>query len=224
MANKLFDAVIKLAPGKLKYKLKKIRLARSLMVSEKSYLVKTGYIHSMLNWSLKGQDGNYTPWMNYGIIAFFKKHLHSEIRVFEYGSGASTFFFAERCKSINSVEHDEDWYQQVGNDISNLENASLRLIALDDNYPKAIEDEHSEFDMVIVDGRKRVACAENALPFLSKSGVVILDDSNRDRYQSLFPFYEGHGFRHLTFEGLKPTALKNVTTTIFYRSDNCLNI
>ena len=223
MLNGLYDRLIKVSSGGLKRRLIRFRLARSLMTSDNSYLNQTGYLDSKVNSSLKDAKGEYIPWMNYPIVAFFKKHLHKNIKVFEYGSGASTFFFAERCKSVVSIEHDQGWYEHVSKEINTLKNVDLKLVALDADYDKAIEKE-GKFDFVVVDGRKRVECATHALDFLTEEGVVILDDSNRERYQSLFPFFENNGFRHLTFEGLKPTGFKNVTTTVFYRTNNCLNI
>ncbi len=33
--------------------------------------------------------------------------------LFEFGSGNSTLFFAERVKNVISVEHNKEWYQIV---------------------------------------------------------------------------------------------------------------
>lgn len=54
-------------------------------------------------------------------------------------------------------------------------------------YCDTILDYPSEsFDFVCVDGRARVECAINALDRLKPGGVLILDNSERAKYRSLF--------------------------------------
>ncbi len=53
------------------------------------------------------------PWITFSAIDFLKKISHSEMRIFEYGSGGSTFFWASRVKYINSVEHDRSWFETI---------------------------------------------------------------------------------------------------------------
>ena len=53
------------------------------------------------------------PWLTFGAIQFLTSHIASTHRVFEYGSGGSTFFFSARAGSVVSVEHDVEWFRQV---------------------------------------------------------------------------------------------------------------
>jgi hypothetical protein len=53
------------------------------------------------------------PWLTFKTIDFLDKHVNCKSLVFEYGSGGSTFFFADRAKKIISVEHDKIWFQAV---------------------------------------------------------------------------------------------------------------
>ncbi len=53
------------------------------------------------------------PWMTFSAIDFLKKVSHSEMHIFEYGSGGSTFFWALRVKHITSVEHDKSWFEKI---------------------------------------------------------------------------------------------------------------
>ena len=50
------------------------------------------------------------------------------------------------------------------------------------------------------------------------------DDSQRDRYSPAFDIGTNAGFRRLDFPGLRPTGVRESTTTLFYRADNCLGI
>jgi len=53
------------------------------------------------------------PWMTYRCIAFLEKIVMKDWKIFEYGSGGSTLFFAERCGELVSVEHDAEWGKAV---------------------------------------------------------------------------------------------------------------
>lgn len=54
-----------------------------------------------------------SPWMVFTAIDFLKQWLKKDMKVFEYGSGGSTIFFADRVRSVISVEHDAAWYKVV---------------------------------------------------------------------------------------------------------------
>jgi len=53
------------------------------------------------------------PWLTFPSIRQLSSLLTSEMRVFEYGSGGSTLFFANRVAEVISVEHDEAWYARL---------------------------------------------------------------------------------------------------------------
>ncbi len=53
------------------------------------------------------------PWMAFGAIDFLERHLTRHTRVFEFGSGGSSFFFARRSAAVLSVENDAAWQQRV---------------------------------------------------------------------------------------------------------------
>ena len=58
---------------------------------------------------------------------------------------------------------------------------------------------------------------------LRKDGVVVMDDMDLACHEA-WPYMEGLGFRCLNLYGLKPMAFKRYCTTLFYRSNNCLQI
>jgi hypothetical protein len=63
-------------------------------------------------WKSKGYEKlfeNPKPWMASAAVRFFEKIKDKKGKVFEYGSGASTVFMAERFGEITSVEHEESW-------------------------------------------------------------------------------------------------------------------
>jgi hypothetical protein len=54
-----------------------------------------------------------SPWMVFAAIDRLRRHLRPDMRVFEWGSGGSTLFFARRAGQVIAVEHDEKWAAQV---------------------------------------------------------------------------------------------------------------
>jgi hypothetical protein len=53
------------------------------------------------------------PWITFSALDFLEKTLTKDMRVYEYGMGGSTLFFAKRVKEIVSVEHDKKWFNLV---------------------------------------------------------------------------------------------------------------
>src|SRR6266852_4122990 len=49
------------------------------------------------------------PWINFLGFRHLKRILRPDMRMFEYGAGGSTLFFAQRVRSLVSVEHDPQW-------------------------------------------------------------------------------------------------------------------
>jgi predicted O-methyltransferase YrrM len=103
------------------------------------------------------------------------------LSVFEFGSGASTIWFSkqENVNVVISVEHDMDWWNQVGL----IRNKDKAIIHLENQPYNHLIDRYGLFDIILVDGRNRVKCIESALPHLKESGVLILDNSEREYYQ-----------------------------------------
>jgi|KBSMisStaDraftv2_1062788.scaffolds.fasta_scaffold151761_1 hypothetical protein len=55
------------------------------------------------------------PWLPFVATNWLNMYLRTDMKVFEYGSGASTIFMAERAGEVFTVEHDKQWYAEVSN-------------------------------------------------------------------------------------------------------------
>lgn len=53
------------------------------------------------------------PWLTYPAIWFLRRVIGRGSRVFEFGSGGSTLFFARLGAEVTSVEHDPKWRDAV---------------------------------------------------------------------------------------------------------------
>lgn len=227
LVSVFYKIIYKFSTAKLKRKLSLLKHGWSLMVSPDSWLVQTGYVNSFLMKSAVDNHGMPLPWMNYNIIDFLNQRLTKDLKIFEYGSGNSTLYFSKFVDSITSVEYDADWYKLLNSKIDKLKITNVQCVYcdLDSNYSDFILSQSKFYDLVIVDGRFRVKCAINALKKLTNRGVILLDDSNRKKYEYVFEYYKRSGFNYLTFSGLKPTGFGNESSTIFYRKEqNCFNL
>ncbi len=150
------------------------------------------------------KNGEAIPWLTYPAIEFFKNRINEKMSVFEYGSGNSTIWWAKRVESVISCEHDPKWFVKVKPTIpKNVEYLYIDLLPSQD-YEKAIEKHENKFDLVVIDGRKRVLCAKNCLTSLKGDGVIIWDNSDREKYQEGYQFLKDNGFRKLDFKGIGP--------------------
>jgi hypothetical protein len=152
------------------------------------------------------------PWIVLFSIPFLKKNVTKKSIVFEYGSGGSTVFFAERADKVISVEHDSSWYEKLSSNIQTKKNIELVLItpslqnpevrdpSSGDSYISSADayngysffkyasyidkypDNH--FDVILIDGRARPSCLKHAVPKIKKGGYIILDDADREYYLS----------------------------------------
>jgi hypothetical protein len=153
-----------------------------------------------------------SPWLSPSAIIFLKYYLNKNQIGCEFGSGFSTLFFAPKIKTLVSIEHNESWYLMIKNklnksQITNVEyhlkpeNDSIefenvffpfeneKLIVRRDfvNYFSALDNYENEyFDFILVDGRARCECALMSIDKLKKGGIMILDNSERVRYQFVF--------------------------------------
>ena len=153
------------------------------------------------------------PWLSPTSILFFKKYLEKDMVGAEFGSGSSTLFFAPRISKLYSVEHNEEWYNLINEKLKGLNssNVDYRFVLQNDksdfvddvfdleekrdfeirrdyvNYFRALNDiqDHS-LDFAIVDGRARTECCHEILPKIKKGGILILDNSERKRYELVF--------------------------------------
>lgn len=165
-----------------------------------------------LRWALSRRSGRSAiadgvPWVPFVALRWLSRHLRPDMRVFEWGSGGSTIFFSRRVREVISVEHDASWHALVAERLQRegLSSCSYELIEprpapaggtdfgsgqpghthlCFEDYVRAIE-RHPEqhFDVVMIDGRARMACLRKAFDHVKVGGIVYLDNSNYDRYQ-----------------------------------------
>jgi len=190
-----------------------------------SYHEEQGSIQSFKNRTIIDGNGNITPWFTYNLIDFIQQHDIKNLSIFEWGSGNSTRWWADRAKSVISIEHSEEWYQKTIQSLSSCKNVTLRHIPLElnDAYSTALSKD-DPCDIIIVDGRKRVECARHAFETMPREAILILDDSQRNQYDKIFTLAQERGYKCLRFNGPKALTTHTKQAAIFYHKENALGI
>ena len=167
------------------------------------------------------------PWWTYRAIdvvdAWLSAHPHP-VRVFEYGTGASTLWLAQRADEVHSVEHDRAFADYFSPALAAHPNVELHIVeavrsanpiitsakegqaGLDfADYVATIDKIGGTFALIVIDGRAREACLTAALPRLEPGGIIVLDNSRRRRYRQA-----------ITAAGLTEQRLRGLTPPLPY--------
>lgn len=137
------------------------------------------------------------PWWPYAMVELVEKVLPAEASVFEFGGGGSSLWLCDHGANLTVVEHNPDWIRilrttlpsdvrllEIPSDSTGTVSSSVEL-GYFDNYVQSISSaEDSSLDLVIVDGRARVDCVVAAKDKVKPGGHLLLDDSDRPRYEA----------------------------------------
>ncbi|RZK50838.1 MAG: FkbM family methyltransferase [Pedobacter sp.] len=208
----------------LKLIFKPKRLYALLSYNQKGYFNSVGWWNAFDKKAALGKNDEPIPWVTYSFIDFIKPRLNKSHQIFEYGSGNSTLFYAQYVKQVISVEHDLNWFNKIKDNKANNAELYYEELIPNGNYSKKANNMEAQFDIIIVDGRDRVNCCKYAISALAASGVIVLDDSERPEYQEGRSFLKENGFKELSFSGISPGLFYEKATSVFYKSNNCLDI
>ncbi len=157
------------------------------------------------------KDGNPIPWFTYPAIEYLSQLDLSEYSILEWGCGNSTKFFARRCHSIISMEHNKEWYDRIEGELP--ANSKLMLVPEAD-YPEAPLNLSQQFDLIIVDGIKRHECLLTAIQLIKPTGFILFDNS--DRNPDYCAELRAKGFLEIDFHGFGPQVQFTTTTSLFF--------
>lgn len=159
------------------------------------------------------------PWWPYSAVHFVEEMLPGGARVYEFGAGGSTVWLERRMGAeVSSVEHDSSWYEILKEEgIADLylfeplpdgRETSEKCPGYFDEYVSSILKYPDEtFDLVVIDGRCRVACIRGSISKVKSGGVIYLDDSDRAEYSDaddLLAGWKQHVFIDLKAGGGPP--------------------
>lgn len=130
------------------------------------------------------------PWINREAVRYLDVRMRPDWRVFEFGSGISTAWYAKRAGSVLSVEDSPEWQARTQAALSDLENATVELVSRADYPLRVAQEPDDSYDLIVVDGLEdglpvsdgRVGCVRAAMSKVRPGGTLMLDNSDRPHY------------------------------------------
>lgn len=159
---------------------------------------------------------NMLPWLNYATISFLESCKLSKKKVFEYGSGRSTIWFANQGAQVTSVESRKEWYDSV---VVATANFSCRVIYCDKphTFADTILGYDAKYDIILIDSLQRAKCLSYAVDKIAHNGIIILDNSERVNLSLATIDILSQGFRMIRLKDHGPGREDRSTCYIFLR-------
>ena len=174
-----------------------------------------GQWRSIARGSSIDRHGRPLPWYTYPAIEYLETLDVSGCRVFEYGAGNSSLYWARRARTVTSVEDNPQWHAQVLAGVG--PNQKLLLRSDGEAYAAAIAEEGSRYDVIVIDGNHRAACTRAAMAHLDPGGIIVLDNSDRDTERPCSALLRDEGFIQVDFCGFGPINGYRWATSVFFR-------
>lgn len=133
------------------------------------------------------------PWWSFGAVDAVSSFITPDMEVFEFGSGGSSIFLAERAKCVTCVEDSEEWTELVRRQAERRGLLNLQVLARPFDFQTAEKFGESSYlaalgegvyDVIVVDGQEesvqvRPECFWRAERHIKPGGLIVLDDSWR---------------------------------------------
>lgn len=168
------------------------------------------------------KDGNPIPWYTYPAIEYLTQFDYRDKKIFEFGCGYSSVFWASKAEEVISIEDNPDWYLRWKEEFK-APNLDIRWRDEGEGYFNAIFEDDDRYDVIVVDGKLRSECAETAVEKLADGGMIILDDSDRintsHEYVRAVEALRKANLLQVDFYGFCPMNNYTKTTSLFLKRD-----
>lgn len=170
------------------------------------------------------------PWLCNTAIRELDQIVSKDKRVFEYGSGGSTLYFAAHCGEVVAVDHSQEWAQMVNDALAADQITHAKVLPIPGEPAASPQDADAQqgygsaepqfegisyknyvlalsrypkghFNIIVIDGRSRSACVKQASEYIAPGGVIIVDNVERKHYQPAQQQYLSKHFRLKKFAG-----------------------
>lgn len=193
-------------------------IPRGLGPSLKTFLILNrdyGFWRSVRQGRSVDREGNPIPWITYPAIDYLRQLDFRNRRIFEFGAGHSTLFWAERAAQVVSVESQEPWFEKLCDQAPS--NVELHLAHEPEEYVGCLARQQGEFDVIVIDGDERQRCCQAALAKLAPGGLVILD--NADWYPDGAAVLREGDLIEVDFAGFSPqSGYVSITSFFLHRA------
>lgn len=121
----------------------------------------------------RDDSGMVMPWYTHPALDEILTWDLSRKRVFEYGVGQSTLWWADNCIWVYGVDTNKDWVNAIHDAV--ISNSHVACIGMEDIYVTSIH-AFKPVDIAIVDGDYRDQCIRQAIAALKPGGKLIIDN------------------------------------------------
>lgn len=150
------------------------------------------------------------PFMLNNDLQMFYKYLDKAKIYLEFGSGGSTYqaSIRQNINTIYSIESDKEWHEKIKNTIPN--NSNIIYLFRDINTipntwgnpgPDCKDEQKKAYstfphmkdkcDLILIDGRFRVACCLKSFERISYECLIVFDDFiKRNHYHIVLDYYD----------------------------------
>jgi len=174
-----------------------------------------GYARSARKRACLDAQSQPLPWYTYPAIEYLSQLDFRQKRVFEFGSGNSSLFWAARSRAVISIENDRCWFERM--DKLRPANLQIKLCETRETYVDSLGQMDGGFDVIIVDGSFRYDCAAAVARKLNAGGLVILD--NADWFPRAAETLRRAGLLEVDLKGFGPLNHYAWTTSLFFQRD-----
>lgn len=146
-----------------------------------------------------------TPMMNPAEWFFLCSNIERDMTVLEWGFGVSTQWLAGLVARVVSMEHNSGWYEMMRNKVP--ANVEVHLVGPSEPHDGPSDGTYEQYqqyvdrpftlgykyDVAIIDGRARSACAEKASEHIDRVFIhdfSLAGDKSRREYLRVFSWYD----------------------------------
>lgn len=151
------------------------------------------------------------PYFKPNDSVMFMKYLNNAKYYMEFGSGGSTFVAAntESVQKVYSVESDKFWHEKIRTKLINNDKVTYLYVDLltkantwgyptsnctDSQktlYSEQVKLVDDELDLILIDGRFRVACCLKSHEAINDDAIILFDDFlNRKYYHVITDYFD----------------------------------
>lgn len=146
----------------------------------------------------------FVPLMHEPEYKFIEKFLTEDDIFLEWGAGNSTIYFSGLVKQIISVEHNNDWINNIETAIKSYDIKNIKINYVPANSPtpnpcryeqfkdyvEFVNNQKLKFSKVLIDGRARKYCAKSIYNLIDENVIVFIHDFNRPDYKKTLKYYD----------------------------------
>jgi len=179
-------------------------------------LVATGWVGSLVQGTAVDGAGRAIPSFTHPATEFVETHLRSSWRVHAWGDPAVATWWAGRVNAVRVVT------ETPGPEVNYGGNVEVSRIPVGRDYAASVSSD-DPFDAVVLGGEDLDGCAKATLGHVRETGIVIVENSDRQACAIAIEMFAASGWRRIDFWGLLPGYLFRGCTTVLFKDERYLN-